>query len=133
MSPDYIQCFLKHIGEGTQLFHNTGDLKDSPEGKASLGICACAKEMLERALEAKALADIFTAVDPKSQSAILPIIAVRMNEIITSTKWTLSLYNDHSESTETQAQQLQRDTERFIRSIEGARSLAVLTLSAGGK
>ena len=131
---NYFQCFLKHFEEGVRLFlrfRNAGNSED--DASAATGICVVAEEMGEWAMEARTLANIFEVLDAKSQSAVLPILEVRLIEMISSAKRVLSRFDDRSEATETQCQQLQADADRFIEALRGAHSLAILTLSAGAQ
>ncbi len=128
-SEDYTPAFLKHFKEGERLFREADNQPDSKGGKAALAVCATALEMHQWSEEAKALADIFAILDEKGRSAVLPIIAFRLSEIVILTRRTMSVYDDRSEATETEAQHLHTDAGRFIKAVQSAHSLA---LAAGG-
>lgn len=130
---DYFSTFMKHAEAGAILFRDLHAAGNSKGAAAACEIVGASWEACSQVSEAKALSEIFAALDAKNQSAVLPIIEARLLEIAALTKRTMSTwYNDASEATETEYQQLHADMNRFVEAIQGAHSLAILTLSAGG-
>jgi hypothetical protein len=121
---NFIPRFLDHAREGVKLFSEATANNDPDGTKTALAICVTAERTAERAAETRTLGTIIAALNTEARRVVSPIIASRLQEILSETQLTLTMNDDCIGSKYVQAQRLEADCARFRDALAKAHSIA---------